>query len=141
MAIAVAEMLFQDAGLFAGAEYLQRDDDGETPEKLWSVEEEGQPSQQECPENVDGIANFCIDAVGDQSGGFGADGEGVPQLEAGYGEGGTSSQDEEHAENANGGPRWVGEIQQKKRDADDWNYRNNESAALHVAFCRAEYHG
>jgi hypothetical protein len=84
LAVGVAEFCFEDAGFVSGPPDLQDDYQEyykKYPPRQEQIEHGSKEKQQ--AENVDGIADFGIDAGGDEASGFGSRGEKFPELQAG----------------------------------------------------------
>jgi len=86
LAVLVAEAGFEDAGFGAGAENLHGDENEEDEEEPEAAEEEDETEDGDMAEEVDGVANAGVQAMGDELAGLRCNGEGAAELQAGDGD-------------------------------------------------------
>lgn len=131
LAVRVAEAGFQDAGLGASPDDLERDEDQENPEKKWAVQVEKQASNGQGRKDVHRIANFGIDAVSDQSAGLRGEGERIAELIAGESDENESADGEGEAEDAESGPGEIGKFDEQTGNGYGRKKRGDEGGAVH----------
>lgn len=86
MAVLVAEMGFEDVGFGACAEDLQGNDEEKGEQVIELVEKEDESEEDKGAEDVYGIANAGIEAMGDEFARLRRQGEGFAELYASDGE-------------------------------------------------------
>src|SRR5258706_7892752 len=108
VAVLVAELGFEYAGLGAGAHYLHGDDECEDRERGIEVGVEQHAEDAEESEDVDRIADLRVGAGGDESASFGRYGKSVAELVARDGEEREEDESEGEAGDARGVPAGFG---------------------------------
>lgn len=131
LAVGVAEAGFQDAGLGASSDDLERYEDQENPEKKWAVQVEKQAGNGQGGKDVHRIANFAVDAVSDQNAGLRGEGERIAQLIAGKGDKNESADGEDEAEDAESGPGEIGKFDEQTGNSYGRKKRGDEGGAVH----------
>ncbi len=121
--VLIAKASFENAGFRAGANDLERNDDEKSEEVVGLIQEEEQADDNHRAEDVDGIADAGVEAVGDELACLRGDGKRIAELEAGYGD---EQEAEEHDDEACDAERGPGTMRIKIDEIGDANERGED---------------
>ena len=131
LAVGISKTLFEDLRFTPSPEGLQQKDREQQQEKGRAIQIEDQSCQRESRENIDGIADLRIQAMGNERAGLRSDGEGIPKLNARKGEKEQTGSQQEQANNVHRAPGSGRSTPKKGSNREERNHGNEQGARFH----------